>query len=425
MTPRPGVRWRILGLLALASAVAYLLRLNMSVAGETMIHDVGLSEVQFGLVLGAFAWGYALFQLPGGIWGQRLGGRRALTTIFLGWGVVTLLTGLVPAATVLPATVILGLLILFRFGMGVLQAPIYPVSVGGVVARWFPSQEWGLANGLTSAGLTVGAAATGPLVAWLVGAVGWRQSFLVTAPTAFLLAGWWWWYARDEPASHPAITPVEVGHITGPGAVTAAVATADWRPLLHNRPLLVVTFAYFMMNYVYYLFFNWFYYYLVEVRDLADAAGGRFLAAQWMVGAVTATAGGLACDRLVRRLGVTRGCRWVAVSGLLLCAPLMVLGADATSAGVAVALLSLSFGALVATDATFWVAAMRVAGGHAPAATGILNTGGNAMGGVGAVLVPLLAARFGWTAAVASGAVAAVLAAALWLGAELEHPSSP
>ena len=82
------VRWKIITLLALAGFVAYLLRTNMSVAGEGMVRDLGLSQVQLGVVLAAFAWGYALFQFPGGLLGEWLGGRKALTLIAVLWGVL-------------------------------------------------------------------------------------------------------------------------------------------------------------------------------------------------------------------------------------------------------------------------------------------------------------------------------------------------
>jgi len=82
---RTGVRWRILALIFAASFVAYLLRTNMSVAGERMIGDLGLTQVQLGAVLAAFAWGYAAGQFPSGVWGGRVGARRALTLAALAW----------------------------------------------------------------------------------------------------------------------------------------------------------------------------------------------------------------------------------------------------------------------------------------------------------------------------------------------------
>ena len=72
--PISAVRWVILALLVFASAIAYVLRNNMSVAGKDLSADLGLSEFQLGMVLSAFAWGYAIFQFPGGVFGERIGG---------------------------------------------------------------------------------------------------------------------------------------------------------------------------------------------------------------------------------------------------------------------------------------------------------------------------------------------------------------
>ena len=120
------VRWRIVALLVVASFVAYLLRTNISVAGERMMTDLRLTKFQLGVVLAAFAWGYALFQFPGGVYGERLGGRRALTAMAVLWGVFNLLVGLLPAAA--PGVVLLALLVALRFLMGAAQAPLYPVT---------------------------------------------------------------------------------------------------------------------------------------------------------------------------------------------------------------------------------------------------------------------------------------------------------
>ena len=76
---RTHVRWVILALLFMASFVAYVLRTNMSIAGESIMADLGLSTIQFGMVLSAFAWGYALFQFPGGVFGDIVGCRRYRT----------------------------------------------------------------------------------------------------------------------------------------------------------------------------------------------------------------------------------------------------------------------------------------------------------------------------------------------------------
>ena len=73
-----GIRWIVLAIIVLASFVAYILRTNFNIVGEMMMHDLGMNEVQLGMVFSAFAAGYAIFQLPGGIFGDRFGPRFAI-----------------------------------------------------------------------------------------------------------------------------------------------------------------------------------------------------------------------------------------------------------------------------------------------------------------------------------------------------------
>jgi len=256
--PPTRVRWIVLSYLVAASFVLYLLRSNLSIAGEAMMSDLGIDKVQLSLVLAAFAWGYGLFQFPGGVIGDRLGSRRTLTVLALAWGVLTIAVGSLPGA--LTTTSILILLIGLRFLMGVAQAPFFPVTSGGTIGRWFPVAGWGLPNGLMSMGLTLGAAATAPLVAWLTFEFGWRLGFVIVAPTAFILAFAWWRYARDEPGEHPAVNQAELEWITRGRPEQAD--SASWRDVLRNRDLLLLTLSYFCMNYVFYIFFNWYYIYL-------------------------------------------------------------------------------------------------------------------------------------------------------------------
>jgi ACS family glucarate transporter-like MFS transporter len=410
------VRWVVLALLVLASFVAYVLRTNMSIAGESLTRELGLSQVQLGVVLAAFAWGYALFQFPGGVFGDRIGARRALTALAVAWGVLTLLVGVVPGSSTISPGGGVGLLVVLRFLMGAVQAPLYPVTGGGMIGHWFPVSGWALPNGLTNAGLTLGSAATGPLVAWLTLTVGWRQSFLLTAPLAFALAAVWWWYARDTPAEHTSVNAAERALIEADRPrVDAPPEPGAWRRVLAHPQVLLLTLSYFCSNYVFYFFFNWLYIYLVDVRGFAALAGGFFSAAPWMVGAVGAVAGGYACDALASRLGPHRGYRIMPIAGLSAAAVLIVAAALAPDAYVAVVLLALCLGFQQLTEGAFWAATIAVAGRHASAACGVLNTGGNIVGGVGALVVPVVAESFGWVTAVATSAVFALVGAALWL----------
>ena len=418
------VRWVILALLFMASFVAYVLRTNMSIAGENMMADLGLSKIQLGMILSAFAWGYAIFQFPGGIFGNIVGSRRALAIIAVLWGVLTLATGLVPGTALASTAVILTTLVVLRFFMGVVQAPLFPVACGGTIGSWFPVSGWAFPNGLTSTGLTLGAAATAPLIAWLMETLGWRESFVFTAPLAFLIAGVWWWYARDNPADHPRVNKRELALINAnrPSREQIIAKRSAWKHVLKNRDVLLLTASYFCMNYVFYIFFNWFFIYLVDVREFKILEGGYFAAAPWMVGAVAASVGGFWCDRLCKRIGPRRGCRIPGIVGLSLAAGLLFLGATAKNPYLAVVFLSLSFGSTQLTEGPYWAAVIFVSGKHASAATGVLNTGGNVAGGIGALLVPVTAGVFGWVPALATGSIFAIIGVGLWFFVRADRP---
>ena len=420
-----GVRWVVLAIIVFASFVAYVLRTNLSIVSETMMHDLGMNEYQLGMVFSSFAAGYAIFQFPGGIFGDKYGPRFTITVIAIAWSVLTVITALIPGTDVLSIMAIVASLMVARFLIGMVQAPFFPVTIGGSIASWFPVRQWGLANGLTSTGLTLGAAATAPIIVWLMGAYGWRSALLITAPAGLLVAVLFRWYVRDDPGAHPKITDEELSLIASdrpPGGDVPDRGT--WKLALKNRNVLLITISYFCMNYVFYLFFSWFFFYLVDVKGVSTTDAGMLTAAQWMLGAIGATAGGVLCDFLVRRLGLRRGPRWLIMTALIMSASFLYAGAMVENPLVSVVLLCIAFGCTQLSEAPFWVATMAVSGRHAPIATGVLNTGGNLPGVLGGVLVPFVAGAFGWSVAMATGSVFAIVGAFLWLFIRADEPMS-
>jgi sugar phosphate permease len=391
------VRWRVLALLVLASFVSYVLRYNVSTAGPDMMIDLDLTETQLGYILAAFTAGYTIFQFPGGVFGDMLGPRRALTIIMVAWAALTLLTGAVPDDAYSSTTLTLISLIAVRFLVGVAHAPIYPLT-GGVIERWFPVGGWALPNGLSSTGLTLGTAATAPVLAWMLSFLGWRQSFVLLAPLGLIGAALWWWYVRDNPSDHPAANTeeVELIYANRPSPLKADDSQSSWLRVLRNRNVILLTISYFCMNYVFYQMFNWVFYYLVTVRGFESQHAGFLTSAQWIAAAVGATAGGLLCDSLCRRYGLR--------------------------AYIAVACLAAAFFFNQLTEGAFWAAGIAIGGRHAAAACGVMNTGGNAVGFVNALLVPFTAATFGWTAAMITGTAFAFISAVLWLFIRTDQP---
>ena len=420
-----GIRWVVLTIIVFASFVAYVLRINLSIVSEAMMHDLGMSEYQLGLVFSSFAAGYAIFQFPGGIFGDKFGPRFTISAIAVMWSALTIIIAVIPGKDVLSVSAIVIILMVLRFLVGMFQAPIYPVAIGGSIASWFPVRQWGVCNGLTSTGLTLGAAATAPVLVWLMGTFGWRSALLITAPVGFLVAVLYRWYVSDDPQDHAKITAEELALIASDRPPGKDVPDEGaWKRVLKNRNILLITCSYFCMNYVFYLFFSWFFFYLVDVKGLSATDAGVLTAAQWVLGAIGATVGGLLADFLVRRVGLGRGPRRMVMTALSLSAVFLYAGAMAQNPLVSVVLLCIAFACTQLSEASFWIATMAVAGRHAPMATGILNTGGNLPGVLGGMLVPVTAGLFGWSVAMATGSVFAIVGALMWLLIRADEPIS-
>ena len=155
-----GYRWVVLGVIILASFVAYTLRTNVSIVGESMMTDLGMNEYQLGLVFSAFAAGYAIFQFPGGLIGDKFGPRRTITAIAILWTVLTVLTAFIPGADTWPVIYTVGSagILVPAFSLARLTALSFPSRSAARSSVGFPASQWGLPNGLTSTGLTLGAA---------------------------------------------------------------------------------------------------------------------------------------------------------------------------------------------------------------------------------------------------------------------------
>jgi ACS family glucarate transporter-like MFS transporter len=414
------VRFRILAILIVLSFVNYLLRNNISVAMPSIREEFGFTSAEIGWILGSFNLSYTLFQIPGGVFGETIGYRRALAIIAVTWGVLTFLTGFAPALMAASATGAMVSLIVVRVLMGAANAPIFPIMIGAI-ARWFPVGGWALPNALTSTGLALGQAAIGPVVTLLIIQFGWRNSFYLLAPLGLLAGAWWYWYGRDRPALHRAVTPAEVELIDRDRdpAFTDPPRPGTWREVLMRRDVLLLAASYLCSNVVFYMYAQWLFIYLVEERGFSLLESGFLYVLPFATGAAMSALGGFACDRLCHRLGGRWGCRLPAMTGLVLTAVFLVAGIHAVNPYVAVGLLSLCFGFQQSTEGPFASASTYVGGPHASTAYGVVNTGGNAAGFL-APLVGLMIDRAGWVPTLASGSAFAVAAAVLWLFVRIE-----
>jgi ACS family glucarate transporter-like MFS transporter len=415
------IRWRIYGFLFAFGFIAYFQQKGLTVAAERIMPDLHFSQVEIGWLESAFVLGYTLFQFPGGMLGQRLGARAVFTLI---GAVAFLATVLTPAAPVLfSGAALLIVMIALQLLMGLAQGPIFPVS-SGVMESWFPRERWPLSQGLQSSALQLAAAATAPLVAYLMSTIGWQQALLWPALPAAGVIALWAWYGRNSPREHPAVSAEELAEL-GPRRAADApspITRARVAKILTNRSVLFLTLSYVCMNYVFYLIANWCFLYLVQERHFTVLESGLLASLPPLAAAVGAGVGGLLVTHACKRFGTRWGYRAVPLLALPAAGLLLVLVVNLANAYVALAALALAYLVVELTEAAFWGGAMVVARGDCMSACGVLNTGGNVGGLIGIPMVAYLSGSGHWTAAFALGAVFALLGTLLWFGIDADRP---
>jgi ACS family glucarate transporter-like MFS transporter len=415
------VRWVIFSYMFAFAFVIYLQRTSFSVTAVQMMPELGISQVELGWLFTAYLIVYMAFQLPGGIFGEWLGARRALVVTGLVGFCAAMATPLIPLW--MTGSAMLITLLVARIVLGLAHAPLFPISTG-VFETWFPVGHWGFPNGLQTAGLQFGSAAATPLIAILMQSYGWKNALLWTTLPAMLLVVLWSWYGRNTPAEHPRVTAQERAELDANGSPhpAAGINRRDLLRVLGNRDILLLAVSYTTMNYVFYLLSTWCFLYLVQERHLSVLESGWLASLPFIAAGIGAGIGGKLSDQLVVRFGLRFGYRAVPVISLPLAGLLLIAGVESTNPYLAVGALSLAFAAIEITEGAYSAATTAVAREHTMTAWGVVGTGGNLGGVIGTPLVAVLSAHHAWTAAFLTGTGFAVLSGILWFWIDGSRP---
>jgi ACS family glucarate transporter-like MFS transporter len=429
------IRWLLIGWLFVLSAVAFLDRVNLSIAGTRLSADYHLSDVQFGLLSTVFLLGYAFFQTPAGWLADRWGPRRVLAGGVMWWGIFTALTAAVPTGLRNP----LLLLLLARFLLGVGEAVMYPCS-NQFVARWIPTQERGLANGLIFAGVGVGSAASPSLITYIMIHHGWRTSFWICALLGLAAGLIWFLASRDSPEQHPLVSASELAvihsglvpankRVPGDGAPASGQknpsAPVPWSNILRHREVWLITISYFGYGYVAWIFFAWFFIYLARVRGMNLKSSAFYATLPFLAMALGCAVGGLVADFLTKRAGRRAGRCGVAAVGLGLTGIFLACGSIVDNAPLASVILAGGAGALYLSQSSYWAISADIGGPFSGSVSGFMNMGAQLGGAVTASLTPFVAAHFGWTTSFLVAAALAFLSSAAWLVVDPDRPLVP
>lgn len=302
------VRWRIIAFIFVITAINYADRATFSIAGSAASGELGLSPVQTGYILSAFAWAYALAQIPGGALLDRFGTKRIYAGAIAAWSVMTAMQGFVGW---IPGLSAVATLFALRFLVGLCEAPSFPGNAR-LVAAWFPSAERGTASAIFNSAQYFSLVAFAPLMGWLVHEHGWRSVFFVMG-TLGVIAAIAFVRFIHAPARHPAINAAELAEIEAGGGITniedrrpAGTRTFTWgnvRHLLASRMMIGIYLGQYCINVLTYFFVTWFPIYLVKERGLNILEAGFAAAAPALCGFVGGLAGGFLSDRILRRTG--------------------------------------------------------------------------------------------------------------------------
>jgi ACS family glucarate transporter-like MFS transporter len=410
------MRWFLIGWLFVLSAVSYLDRTNISIAGTSLAREYHLSDIQLGYVFSALLVGYVISQVPAGWLADRFGPRNVLTGGVLWWGVFTALTAAIPATIVRPLFALLAI----RFLLGVGEAVVYPTSCK-FIEQWIPSHERGIANGWIFSGVGAGAGFAPPLVTYIMLHQGWRASFWVCAIIGCAAGFVWYLAARDKPEQHPQVSPAELEKIrTGltlgeekpKGSIEKEIV--PWATILRSREVWILTFSYFCYCYVAWIFFSWFFNYLEKVRGLNLKASAFYGMLPFLAMAACCTLGGLASDWLTRHTGKRIGRCGIAIFGIALSGAFLVFGSSAQSARVASVVLAGGAGALYLAQSSFWAVTADIGGKFSGSVSGFMNMGGMSGGAVTATLTPAIASWYGWKASFLFAAILCAAGSLAW-----------
>jgi ACS family glucarate transporter-like MFS transporter len=325
----------------LITLLLYVDRVCISSAKDSISGDLGLSDIQMGWVLSAFALGYALFQVPGGALGDKYGVRKVLTIIMVLWSIFTSLTG--------AAWNYISMLF-FRFTFGAGEAGAFP-NISRAAFSWVPTKERGAFQGINFSGSRLGAAFALPLVAYLIDAWGWRNIFYFFGVIGVLFAALFYTFFRNKPEDHKGLSQEEKAFIVKnrQQKVEKKGGNLPLSKILASRNVIFVMLQYIGSNFIFFFMLTWLFPYIKEKYELSLVTTGFYAMLPFLAGAVGNWVSGFTVDAIYKRgkwklsrqlpasigfvlvvIGILSSLYMDTALGAVLCLSVAIFGADMT-----------------------------------------------------------------------------------------------
>jgi MFS transporter, ACS family, solute carrier family 17 (sodium-dependent inorganic phosphate cotransporter), other len=370
-------RYTVVVLFALATALCYIDRVNISIAIIPLARAKGYDDAAKGLVLSSFFWGYLWLQLFGGWVADRFGGKRVLAAGVALWSLATFLTPLA-------ASISFGVLLAMRAVLGAGEALNFP-AVHSIAARWTIGSERARAISLHFSGVAFGTIIALLISPAIVLSLGWPSVFYISGALGIVWLIAWQLKAANGPEECPGVSPEELALIMSERA--AEVELADripWGRILRERAVWAIVIAHLCNNFGFYIILLWLPSYLTKNFGVPMERLGAFSVVPWLVAFVMQNSSGWIADGLRKRgmpLGAVR--KVMQGSAFSIGALPLLLLPMARSPEMAVALVTLSIGGTALSGGGFVVNHFDIAPRYAGILMGISNTAATLPGIIG------------------------------------------
>ncbi|EPT7314369.1 MFS transporter [Klebsiella oxytoca] len=315
---RTKTRIVILMLLSIGTMINYLDRTILGIVAPKLTSEIHIDPAMMGIVFSAFAWTYALAQIPGGMFLDRFGNKLTYALSIFFWSTFTLLQSF---------SVGLKSLLLLRLGLGISEAPCFPVN-SRVVSKWFPQHERARATATYTVGEYIGLAAFSPLLFLILEHHGWRTLFFLTGGLGIAFTFVWWKFYH-EPHQSKTANKAELEYI---GVENTASADEnipfnwpDAKRLLCCRQIIGASLGQFAGNTTLVFFLTWFPTYLANERHLPWLHVGFFASWPFLAAAIGIFFGGWVSDKILKKTcSVNISRKLPIISGLLLSSGIII-----------------------------------------------------------------------------------------------------
>lgn len=327
-----GLRWWIIGLVFLATAINYIDRSSIGLLFTQFGPELHISTAQYSWVGAILLAAYTVSQFLSGQLFDRYGARIGFSLAILVWCMAamahSLIAGFASFATC-------------SFFLGLGEAGNWP-GAAKVVAEWFPQSERALGMAIFNGGTSMGSIVAPLLVATLLDPIfGWRATFLILGLLGFVWLVAWLTIYRPL-ATHPRLSEAERTYICSGQLVPAAAAAPSLRQLLGYRQTWGILSGRFLVDPVWWLYLLWLPTYLENVDHFRLKTIGIFQWAPYLCAGVGSLFGGWLAGFLIRREMSVNAARKIALVIAACLMPFSALAARTHSPYMALALIGVT-----------------------------------------------------------------------------------